>query len=157
MLTFFCSTLQLVPYITTSNNWCSCGHYNVSLATILHYNLQGHNTAANITMLTCLYLHHNWYPPSQLAMDWYSCRHYNVLLTTILHYNLQGHNTAANITMLTCLYLHHNWYPPSQLAMTGTPVDIIMFCSQLSCIATCMVIILLQKSQLQCHLAVSHM
>jgi hypothetical protein len=108
MLTFFCSTSQLVPYITTSNNWCSCGHYNVSLAIVLHY-------------------------------------------------NLQGHNTAANITMLTCLYSHHNWYPPSQLAMTGTPVDIIMFCSQLSCITTCMVIILLQKSQLQCHLAVSHM
>ena len=101
MLTFFCSTSQLVPYITTSNNRCSCGHYNVLLffATVLHYNLQGHNTAANITMLTCLYLHHNWYPPITTSNDWYSCRHYDVLLATILHYNLHGHNTAAKITI----------------------------------------------------------
>ena len=39
-----------MPHIITSNNWCSCIHNNVSLATILHYNLQGHNTAANITI-----------------------------------------------------------------------------------------------------------
>src|ERR1700743_602362 len=108
MLTFFYFTSQLVSHITISNNWCSCIHYNVSLATILHY-------------------------------------------------NLQGHNTAANITMLTCFYLHHNWCATSQLATTGAPVYIIMFHWQLYCITTCMVIILLQTSQLQCYLVVSHM
>jgi hypothetical protein len=117
--TFFCSTSQLVPHITTSNNWYSCGHYNVSLATILHYNLQGHNTAANITMLTFFCSTSQLVPHITTSNNWCSCGHYNVSLATILHYNLLGHNTAANITMLTCFYFtsqlvllckHHNVY-----------------------------------------------
>ena len=43
-------TSQLVPPIITSNDWYSCRHYNVLLATILHYNLYGHNTAAEIAI-----------------------------------------------------------------------------------------------------------
>ena len=89
----------LLFYITTSNNWCSCGHYNVSFATVLHYNLQGHNTAVNITMFDMPLFTSQLVPPITTSNDWYSCRHYNVLLTTILHYNLHGHNTVAKITI----------------------------------------------------------
>jgi hypothetical protein len=63
-------TSQLVPPITTSNDWYSCRHYNVLLTTILHYNLHGHNTAAKITIAM---------PFSCVTHVTLSIRHYNAV------------------------------------------------------------------------------